>query len=143
MIRKSALYHDADISDTIATTQHNITTKQQITHFPCSGYGGDAIASYSLQIKSQHNNITTQQPPTAVYNEKLPFLLEEEELIWLFSYEYCSFYVNRTNWEKFLSFVIVSLYNDFTSFIVSFKIQTLSHCRVTFYYSTCPSPASE
>ena len=68
---------------------------------------------------------------------------EEEELIWLFSYEYCSFYVNRTNWEKFLSFVIVSLYNDFTSFIVSFKIQTLSHCRVTFYYSTCPSPASD
>ena len=85
MLRKSALYHDADISDTIATTQHNITTKQQITHFPCSGYGGDAIASYSLQIKPQHNNITTQQPPTAVYNEKLPFLLEEEELIWLFS----------------------------------------------------------
>lgn len=70
-------------------------------------------------------------------------LREEEELIWLFSYEYCSFYVNRTNWEKFLSFVIVSLYNDFTSFIVSFKIQTLSHCRVTFYYSTCPSPASD
>ena len=25
MIRKSALYHDADISDTVATTQHNIT----------------------------------------------------------------------------------------------------------------------
>ncbi len=102
MLRKSALYHDADISYTVVTTQHNITTKQQITHFPCSGYGGDAIASYSLQIKSQHNNtttsyslqiksqhdnITTQQPPTAVYNEKLPFLLEEEELIWLFSYK--------------------------------------------------------
>ena len=43
----------------IRLQQHNITTKQQITHFPCSGYGGDAIASYSLQIKSQHNNTTT------------------------------------------------------------------------------------
>ena len=43
----------------IRLQQHNITTKQQITHFPCSGYGGDAIASYSLQIKSQHDNITT------------------------------------------------------------------------------------
>ena len=61
MIRKSALYHDADISDTIATTQqYNITT-------------------------TQHNNTTPHQPHTAVKSEKLPFLLEEEELIWLFS----------------------------------------------------------
>ena len=134
-----------------------MTTQQQITHFPCSGYGGDAIASYSLQIKSQHNNTTTsyslqiksqhdntttQQPPTAVYDEKLLSLLEEEELIWLFSYEYCSFYVNRMNWNLFLSWVIVSKYIDFISFIVSFKMQTFNQCRVTFHYSTCPSPAS-
>ena len=49
MIRKSALYHDADISNTAATTQ-------------------------------QHNNLL--QLCTI---EKLPSLLEEEELIWLFS----------------------------------------------------------
>ena len=98
MIRKSALYHDADISDTITTTQHNITTTQQITHFPCSGYGGDAIASYSLQIKSQHNNTITSY--SCVQRKNSPSYWRKRS--WygysVLLFFCCSFYVNRTNW---------------------------------------------
>ena len=35
-----------------------------------------------------------------------------------------------------LGIMIISAYNDFTCFIVSFKMQTFSQCRVAFHYST-------
>lgn len=63
-------------------------------------------------------------------------LREEEKLIWLFSYEYCSFYVNWTDWESILSFEIFLPSKDFTSCIDSYKKQTLSQCRVAFHHST-------
>lgn len=74
------LWHDTIIS--CYERVHYITMQTLVIRLQ---QHNNITTSYSLQIKSQHDNITTQQPPTAVYDEKLLSLLEEEELIWLFS----------------------------------------------------------
>ena len=85
------------------------------------------ITMQTLVIRlQQHNNTTTSY--SCVKSKNSPPYLRKRS--WygysVLLFFCCSLYVNRTNWESTISFYIVSLYNDFTSFIVSFKIQTFS-----------------